>query len=126
MIRTLRRVSGILPLTRWLADPPTVIVIFVAIAIGFTSVHDAVHTILTLAVSKIIVNAEARAAACTAALALVVPRERISPRKSAATFEASVWTFACMEFRVAFQIMQTAETCLAGGTFIRLLLAVGE
>jgi hypothetical protein len=130
MIRTLRRVSGVLPLTRWLTDPLTAVVVFVAltltIAIGFTSVHDAIHSIVALAVSKVVVNAEARAAACTATLALVVSRERIPTCKSPATFEASMRAFARVEFRVAFQIMQTAETCLARGAFIRLFLAVRE
>lgn len=122
MIRTLRRSSSILPLTRWLtlAAAAVVIVIF-----PLTSVNNAIHAVFTLAVSQLIVDAKTGPAACTATLALIMSRECIATSKSAATFEAGMWTLASVEFCVAFQIMQAAETCLAGRAFVRLFLTVG-
>jgi hypothetical protein len=123
MIRTLRRVSGILPLSRWLTNATTVVVIVVALSILVTGVDDAVHVSITFAI-HFVVHAEARPAACTATLTLVVSRKRIPAGKSAATFEAGMWPFTGVQFRVAFQIVQTAETCLAGRTFVWLFLTM--
>jgi len=123
MIRTLRRVSGILPLSRWLTNATTVVVIVVALSILVTGVDDAVHVSITFAI-HFVVHAEARPAACTATLTLVVSRKRIPAGKSAATFEAGMWPFTSVKFRVAFQIVQTAETCLASRTFVWLFLTM--
>lgn len=58
-IRTLRRASGILPLTRRLADTPT-IVVFITFAVVLTPmIHDTIHAIFSFAVHVFIVNAKA-------------------------------------------------------------------
>ena len=121
MIRALRRVSGILPLTRWLTLTATSIVIVVSFSIA--GVHDAVH-VVALSVAEIFVHAEARPAACTPTLALVVSRKRIAASESTAALKASMGALASVQFRVAFQVMQTTETCLARRAFVRLFLAV--
>ena len=93
MIRTLGRVPGVLSLARGLADAPTIIV-FVALSIGLTRVNDTIHAFVAFAIAKIVINAEARAAARTATLTLVVPRKGISASKPAAAFVASMRTLA--------------------------------
>jgi hypothetical protein len=92
MIRTLRRVSGVLPLTRGLTDASAVVV-FIAFSIRLASVNNAVHTAVVFAVTHLLVNAEAGPTACTATLALVVSGECIATCKPAATLEAGVRTF---------------------------------
>lgn len=59
-IRTLRRVSRVLPLTRGLTDTPSAITIFVVFgfSIGIAVVHDTVHAIFALAVNHVFVDAE--------------------------------------------------------------------
>lgn len=96
MIRTLRRVSGVLPLTRGLTNAPIAIVIFVALSVWIASVYDSVHAVVAFAVSHVVINAEARAAARTATLTLVVSRERVATCKSAAALVACMGTFACV------------------------------
>jgi len=125
MIRTLRRVASILPFAGGLTDAATSFVI-VIVPIGFTSVDYAIHVAVTFGVRHILIHAEARPAACTATLAFVVPSKSISTSKSAATFEASVRSLASVKFRVAFQIVEAAETRLARRAFVRLLLAVSQ
>lgn len=93
MIRTLRRVSSVLPLTRGLTNASTV-VIFVALSIRFVGVHNTIHAVVTLAIAHILIDAETRPAACTATLTLVVSRECIATCEPTATLEAGVWTFA--------------------------------
>jgi hypothetical protein len=95
MIRTLRRVSGILPLTRWLTDSTASVVVFVPFLV-LSSIHDAVHVAVGLAIRKVVLHAKARPPACTTTLTLVVSCERISASESAATLEARVWPFACV------------------------------
>jgi hypothetical protein len=58
MIRTLRRVSGILPLTRGLTDTSTIIV-FVALSIRLISIDNTIHTVVTLAITHLLIDAEA-------------------------------------------------------------------
>jgi hypothetical protein len=124
-IRTLGRVPSVLSLTRRLTDSPTTIFIIVALSIRIAGVDDPIHAFIAF-VSEIIVHAEARAAARTATLTLVVSRERIATCEPAATFVARVRTLSSVQFRMTFQIMQTTETRLASGTFVRLLLTVGQ
>ena len=72
MIRTLRRVSGILPLTRWLTDTPSSVAIFIILGLSImVAVDDTVH-ILALAIAHFFIDAEARPATRTATLALIV------------------------------------------------------
>ena len=104
MIRTLGRVPGVLSLARGLTDAPTVIV-FVALSIGLARVNDTIHAFVAFAIAKIVINAEARAAARTATLTLVVPRKGISTREPAAALVACVRTLASVQFRVSFQIV---------------------
>ena len=125
VIRTLRRVSSVLPLTRWLTLATTTIFIVFPVAVVVAGVDDSVHVAIAFAIRQVIVQAEARPTACTATLTLVMARKRVPTSKSAATFEASVWPLASVQFRMAFQIVQTAETRLAGRTFIWLFLTVG-
>jgi hypothetical protein len=125
MIRTLRRVPGVLPLTRWLADSAASVIIIVSFLV-FSGVHNTIHVAVALAVREVVIHAEAGSSTRTATLAFVVPRESITTSESAATLEAGVWPFASVQFRVAFQIVQTAEPGLARGTFVRLFLAVGQ
>jgi hypothetical protein len=105
MIRTLRRVSGVLPLTRWLTNAPVAIIVFVSLSVWVAGVYDSVHAILDFAVSEFVINSEARAAACTATLTLVVSRERVSTCKPAAALVACMGAFACVQFRVSFQVV---------------------
>lgn len=126
MIRTLRRVPSVLPLTRWLTHATAGIFIVVPFAIVLAGVDNAVHVAIALAIRQVIVHAETRPTACTATLTLVMARKRVPTSKSAATFEASVWPLASVQFRMAFQIVQTAETRLAGRTFVWLFLTVGQ
>jgi len=122
-IRTLGRVPSVLSLACRLTDSPTTVVVFVALTIRLASVDDTVHALVAF-VSEIVIHAEARAAARTATLTLIVSRKRIATCEPAATFVARVRTLASVEFRMTFQIMQTTETRLARGTFIRLFLTV--
>jgi hypothetical protein len=105
MIRTLRRVARVLPLTRWHTIAPIAIIVFVALSVWIASVYHSVHAVVAFAVPELVVDAEARAAARTAALTLVVSRERVSTCKSAAALVACMGTLACMQFRVSFQIV---------------------
>jgi hypothetical protein len=57
-IRTLRRVSSVLPLTRRLADAAAV-VIFIALSVRLVRVNDTVHAVIALAVTHIFIDAEA-------------------------------------------------------------------
>jgi hypothetical protein len=50
MIRTLRRVPGILPLTRWLTDAATSVFVVFAFAVVFASIDHAVHVPIGLAI----------------------------------------------------------------------------
>jgi len=114
-----------LPLTRWLTHTtPTAVFVVLAFAVGLV-VDDAVH-VVPLAVNHVVVDAEAGSPAGTATLAFVVPGQGIATGESAAALGTCVWAFSGVKFRVAFQVMQTAETCLAGGARVGLLLAVGE
>jgi hypothetical protein len=113
-----------LSLTRRLADAPAAIFVFIALSVRLASVDDTIHAFVTF-VPEIVIHAEARATARTTTLALIVSRKRIATCEPAATLVARVWTFASMQFRVAFQIMQTTETRLTGGAFIGLFLTVG-
>jgi hypothetical protein len=124
MIRTLRRVSGVLSLTRWLAFAATSVVVVVSFAIRLPRVDDAIH--IPLRPVQLVVATKARPAACTATLALVVSCERISTRESAAALEAGVRSLAGVQLGVAFQIMQTAEAGLTCRAFVWLLLAVRQ
>ena len=105
MIRTLRRVSRVLPLTRWLTNAPVTIIVFVTFSVWVTGVYDSVHAIFAFAVSEFVINPEARAAARTATLTLVVSRERVSTCKPAPALVACMGTFACVQFRVSLQVM---------------------
>ena len=125
MIRTLRRVSGVLPLTRWLADAATTVVVVIALVV-VTCVDDAVHAIFALAVAHFLVDSKTGPAAGTATLALVVAGECVASSKPAAALETRVRAFARVKLRVAFQVVQTPETGLARRTLIRLLLAVRQ
>jgi len=120
---SLGRVPSVLSLACRLTDSPTTVVVFVALTIRLASVDDTVHALVAF-VSEIVIHAEARAAARTATLTLIVSRKRIATCEPAATFVARVRTLAGVEFRMTFQIMQTTETRLARGTFIRLFLTV--
>jgi hypothetical protein len=123
-IRTLGRVPSVLSLTRRLTDAPTAIFVFVTLSIRLASIDDTIHAFVTF-IPEIVIDAEARATARTATLTLIVSRKRIATCKSATTLVARVWTLTSMQFRVAFQIMQTTETRLTGGALIRLFLAMG-
>jgi len=112
-----------LSLAGGLTNAPAIIV-FVTLAVRFASVDDAIHAFVTFAIPKVVVDAEARAAPRTATLTLVMARKRIATCKPAAALVACMGTLASVQFRVPFQIMQTTETGLACGTFVRLLLAV--
>jgi hypothetical protein len=95
MIRTLRRVPGVLPLTRWLADSAASVIIIVSVLV-FSSVHNTIHVSVDLAIREVVIHAKARSPTRTATLAFVMPRESITTRESAATLEAGVWPFACV------------------------------
>ena len=56
-IRTLRRVSSVLPLTRGLADA-TSIVVFITL-VRLVCIYNAVHAFITFAVDHVLVDAEA-------------------------------------------------------------------
>lgn len=120
-VGVLRRFE-LLTLAMRLAYAPSVLVSPIAIII----VLDAVHAVWTTVRSKVVVAAETRATACTAAWSFVMSCQCV------ATCKATTALFACMrpltsvKLGVAFEVVQTAETCLAGLTNVWLLLAVGE
>lgn len=121
--RSLGRVPSVLSLARRLANTPAIIIL-VSLSIRLTRIDDTIHAFVAL-VPEIVIDAEARATARTATLTLIVSRKRIATCKPAATLVARVWPLASMQFRVAFQIMQTTETRLTGGAFIWFFLTVG-
>lgn len=123
-IRTLRRVSSILPLTRRFTDTSTAFLVFLALSIMLTVVDETVHTVLTPHFVHIIVQAEAGTAAGTATLAFVVAGEGIPACELAAAFWARVWTLAGVQLGMTFQVVQTAKPGLAGRAFVWLFLAV--
>jgi hypothetical protein len=56
-IRTLRRVPGVLPLTRGLADA-TSIVVFITL-VRLVCIYNAIHAFITFAIAHVLVDAEA-------------------------------------------------------------------
>lgn len=123
-IRTLRRVSGILPLTRGFTDTSTSFLILISLSIVFVVVDEPVHSIVTPHIAHFLIQAEAGTTASTATLALVVAGKSVSARKLAATLGAGVRALACVQLGMTFQVVQTAEAGLARRAFVRLLLAV--
>lgn len=123
--RSLRRVSRVLPLTRRLTHSSAVFV-FLSFAIVFaTVVHYAVHAIFALALAHfVVVEAEAGSATGAPALAFVVASQCVSAGKPAATLRTGVRTLSRVQLGVALQVVQTAESSLARGTFVGLLLAM--
>jgi hypothetical protein len=106
MIRTLRRVSGILPLTRWLTDTSaTAILVVVHLAVALVLIQNTVHGVIAFTVPELIIHTKTGAAACTTALALVVSCQGIPTRKSSATFRAGVRPLTSVQFRMAFEIV---------------------
>jgi hypothetical protein len=106
VIRTLRRVSSVLSLTRRLAHTAAnAIVVLVGLAIALIVVQDAVHAIIPLSVAELIVEAKARTAAGTSSRAFVVPRQSIAARKLAAAFGTYVRALAGVQFRMTLQVM---------------------
>lgn len=93
VVRILRRVSSVLSLARGLANTPAVVV-FIALSVRLASVDDAVHAFVALGIAKIVIDAETRAAARTATLALVVSRKGVSASKPAATLVAGMRALA--------------------------------
>lgn len=127
MIRTLRRVSSILPLTRRLANTSApVILVFFPFSVVLAMVDYAVHGLVAFSIHVVIIYTKARPATSAATLALVVAGEGIPAGEPPATLRTGVWPLASVQFRVAFQVMQTAETRLASRTLIWLLLAVRQ
>jgi hypothetical protein len=128
MIPTLRRVSRILPLTRRLADSSSVVIVLVSFPIMIAAmIYHAVHGLVATAIGQFVaVKAETRPASCATSLAFVVPCKRIATREPAAALGTCMWTFSSVEFRVSFQVMKASETRLAGGTLVRLFLAVRQ
>lgn len=126
-VGTLGRISGILPLTRRLTYTSSVVV-FLSFAIMFASVvHDAIHGIVSLPIRHVIVvEPEARSAAGASALSFVVSGQCVSTSKSTSALGAGMRAFSRVKFCVAFQIVQTPETSLAGRTFIWLFLTVRQ
>lgn len=103
MIRALRRVSGVLPLTRWLTLPPsaiTVLIVF-SFAVVLACIYNAVHGIVALAITHIFVYAETRSTTGAATLTFVVSSERITTCKPTTTLGARVWAFARVKFGMA-------------------------
>jgi hypothetical protein len=76
-----------------LTNTPTAVIVFVTLSIRLAGVNDTVHAFIAF-VPEIVVDAEARAAARTATLTLIVSRKRIATREPAAAFVARVRALA--------------------------------
>jgi hypothetical protein len=92
-----------------LTHPTRVIVFIVHIVTIITMIRilHAVHTIITR--SAVIISSKAGAATSATPGAFVVSGQSIAARKASTTFVANMWSLACMQFGVAFEIMQPSE-----------------
>ena len=93
-------------------------------------VHKPIHGVVRMVtVSVLIIWCKASHAsppAGASTLSLVVSRERIAASKPSSALGADMWSFAGMELSVSFQVVESAETRLAGLADKRLLLTVSE
>jgi len=104
---------------------PTRVIIFVIHIVTVVTVIRVLHAIHTLvAHSAIVIPSEARAATCATSRTLVVSGESVTTRKASATFVANMWSFARVQFGVAFEIVQSSETGLTSLANIWFFLAV--
>jgi len=87
-------------------------------------VDDTLHAII--AAVTVLVAEATPSTVCTSAWTLVVSRKRITSSEAATTLGAGVWTFAGVQFGMAFEVVQAAKLCLACRTFIWFLLTVRE
>jgi len=104
------RIFDMSTLATWLADPTRVIVIIIHIVtiVTMIGVFHAVHTLV--AHSAIIIPSKARAATCATSRTFVVTGQGVSAREASATFVANMWSFACVQLGMAFEVMQSSET----------------
>lgn len=107
-------------LAGWLALSPTVRVHIIFIFI--TGIVNTIHT-FSISLEKVILSATGPPA-CATSRAFVVASQSISACKATSTLFARMWTFSGVQFRVAFQVVQSAEACIACLTYIWLLLTV--
>ena len=127
MIPTLRRVSGVLSLTRRLADTPATFLVIISLSIMVAAViDDTVHGVIPAISQFIGIEPKARATPGTSTLTFVVASQGVAARKPPTTLWTCVRAFSSVQFRVSFQVVEAPETGLASRTFVRLLLAVGQ
>jgi hypothetical protein len=124
MIRTLRRVSCVQPLTRGLAHTTSaVIFVVVAIVVAVVSIHHTIDTLIALPI-YIITHLHTGTTAGTSTLPLVVASQSIASSKSTTAFGALVVSLACVQFLVSLEIVQPTKARLTLLALKRLLLAV--
>lgn len=90
------------------------------IVVIFQSVHGVISTVISIILAK------ARLSIRTSARAFIVPSQSVATCEFPATFRACMGFFACMEFGVPLQIVQSSETERTSLTHVRLLLTVRE
>ena len=98
----------------------------------FIRVQDPSHAVTVAgphAIVMAVIASEASDAlpsAGAASLTLVVPCEGIAPGKAAVAFRTNMGSFPCVQFSVAFEVMETPETRVAPIATERLFLTVGQ
>src|SRR3954451_7953784 len=93
------------------------------------TVDETPHGFIIAAVIEVIVSPKAShtsSAARTATWPLVMSRQSIASGELATTFFADVRPFPCVQFRMPFQVVETAKARLTGRAHIRLFLTMGE
>jgi hypothetical protein len=93
-------------------------------------IHEPIHGVVGMvAVPILIIRCKAphaRPSAGTSTLSLVVSRKRITASETSSAFGADMWSLTGVELGVSFQVVESAETRLAGLADKRLLLTVSE
>ena len=104
------RILNVSALATWLAASTRVIVIIIHIVavVAVISVFHAIHTLITH--PAIVIPSKARAATCAASRALIVTCQSVSARKASTTLVANMWSLACVQFGMAFEVVQPSET----------------
>jgi hypothetical protein len=90
-------------------------------------VHDTVHRVVaTIAIVVAAKAAHACPSACAPTGTFIVASQGVSSSEFTTTFGADVWSFACVQLGVAFEVVQTAEARLTRRAYIWFFLAVGQ
>ena len=85
-----------------------IFIIHIVTVVTVISVLHAVHTFV--AHSTIVITSKARAATSATPGTFVVSGQGIPARNAYTALIADMWSFACVEFGVAFEIVQPSKT----------------